>query len=346
MDNTFNMENQCYLPLAQNFCFNSSPDVAFTPTPSLPSAQNESRPWTFNELNAAYHNMSYWIDGQYPSSAFISGATGYGTESLPQHNALHQEFAYMDYQLTSDASTVDHVPASSVRLPSTVEERFDNESDMSPAGSFMASSPEPRSRSASIAPMSSWSCSSPATTASDRRLSDTPSSYGTDDHYHQVTYSLRDSNSICRMESPRSRKGQAGVLVTQPEIIRKAIGQCDYPGCKKSFRRVEHLKRHKQSHHGEGGQNRFSCEFCGKDNFNRYDNLQTHRRLHTRKNKRQRSIKFVPAAVSIIEGEEKAKKQKSGFAATPVKSRPYMGKGHVRAFKGILELQGQQHGVL
>ncbi|KAJ4026274.1 hypothetical protein NW752_001213 [Fusarium irregulare] len=337
------MENQYYLPLAQSFCFNSSPDVAFTPTPSLPSPQSEPRPWTLTELNAAYHNMSYWIDGQYPSSAFMSGATGYGTGSLPQHNALHQEFAYMDYQLTSDASSVDHVPASPVKLPSTIEERFDNASDMSPAGSFMASSPEPRSRSGSIAPMSSWSCSSPATTVSDRRFSDTPSCHNTDNHYQQVTHSLRDSNSICRMESPRkmhtlaeetsrssqtihsgSRKGQAGVLVTQTEIIRKAIGQCDYPGCKKSFRRVEHLKRHKQSHHGEGGQNRFSCEFCGKDNFNRYDNLQTHRRLHTRKNKRQRSIKFVPAAVAIIEGEEKAKRQKSGFAATSAKARPYV----------------------
>ncbi|KAJ4112127.1 hypothetical protein NW768_011706 [Fusarium equiseti] len=349
MDNTFNMENQYYLPLAQNFLYNSSPDIPFTPTPSPQSAQDESGPWALSDLNDVYRNMSYWIDTQYPSSAMISGAIGYGAEGLPQHNALHQEFAYMDYQLTADANTVDHVPASPVKLPSTTGERCGYESDMSPAGSFMVSTPEPRSRSGSIVPMSSWSCSSPATMVSDRRLSDTPTSYDTDDQYPQSVYSLRDSNSICWMESPRKMEtprkmsvsteettvspksthsglssGQPGVLPTQTVIIRKAIGQCDYPGCKKGFRRVEHLKRHKQSHHGEGGQNRFSCEFCGKDNFNRYDNLQTHRRLHARKNKRQRSIKFVPAAVPIIEEEEKARKQKNGFAAASVKSQPYI----------------------
>ncbi|RGP63516.1 hypothetical protein FSPOR_8569 [Fusarium sporotrichioides] len=339
------MDNQYYLPLAQNFLFNSSPDFPFTPASSPRSARNESGPWALNDV---YHNMSYWINTQCPSSAFMSGAIGCETGGLPQHNAMHQEFAYMDYQLMSDASTVNNAPTSPVKLPSTTGECRGNYFDMSPAGSFMVSSPESRSRSGSIAPMSSLSCSSPSTMASERRFSDTPNSHDTD-HYPLNDYSPRDSNSIYWMESPPkietprkmhksseettvsfqpihrgSSEEQAGVLATQTVIIRKATGQCDYPGCKKAFRRVEHLKRHKQSHHGEGGQNKFSCEFCGKDNFNRYDNLQIHRRLHARKNKRYRSVKFVPAAVPIIEDEEQVRTRKSRFTATSLKSQAYI----------------------
>ncbi|KAF4452179.1 hypothetical protein F53441_4918 [Fusarium austroafricanum] len=337
MDNTFDMESPYYLPLAPNFPFNSSPDFPFTPASSPRSARNESGPWRLNDLNDVYHNTSYWIDTKCQSSAFMPGAIGCETGGLPQRHAVHQEFAYMDYQLMSDASTVDNAPASPFKLPSTPGECGGNYFDMSPAGSFMVSSPQPLSRSGSIASMSSWSCSSPAAIASERRLSEAPSSLDTD-HYPLSAYSLRDSNSICQMESPRkmetTRKmvkpkdettvsfqpihprpseDHAGALAIRAKIIRKAMGECDYPGCNKAFRRVEHLKRHKQAHHGEGGQNRFTCEFCGKDNFNRHDNLQTHRRLHARQNKRHRSIKFVPAAVPIIEEEERTRKRRGPF---------------------------------
>ncbi|RSL64728.1 hypothetical protein CEP54_004589 [Fusarium duplospermum] len=81
---------------------------------------------------------------------------------------------------------------------------------------------------------------------------------------------------------------------------------CDYPGCNKAFRRKEHLKRHKQSYHGEGP-NRFSCEFCGRGQFNRKDNLNNHRKLHTRHNSRNRGVEFVPDAVMIIEQEKRTR---------------------------------------
>ncbi|EGR48150.1 uncharacterized protein TRIREDRAFT_108357 [Trichoderma reesei QM6a] len=99
------------------------------------------------------------------------------------------------------------------------------------------------------------------------------------------------------------------------DVVRKAMCKCDYPGCQKAFRRNEHLKRHKQTFHGEGP-NRFSCEFCGKDQFNRQDNLNNHRKLHARPNSRNRGVEFIPAAVPVIEQEERSRKRRA-----PPKSR-------------------------
>ncbi|PNP44181.1 hypothetical protein THARTR1_11072 [Trichoderma harzianum] len=103
------------------------------------------------------------------------------------------------------------------------------------------------------------------------------------------------------------------------DVVRKAMCKCDYPNCQKAFRRNEHLKRHKQTFHGEGP-NRFSCEFCGKDQFNRQDNLNNHRKLHARPNSRNRGVEYIPAAVPVIEQEERSRKRrappKSRLAAT------------------------------
>ncbi|KYK56143.1 putative zinc finger protein odd-paired-like protein [Drechmeria coniospora] len=94
------------------------------------------------------------------------------------------------------------------------------------------------------------------------------------------------------------------------DVVRRAMCKCDYPGCHKAFRRNEHLKRHKQTFHGEGP-NRFSCEFCGKDQFNRQDNLNNHRKLHARPNSRNRGVEFIPAAVPVIEQEERSRKRRA-----------------------------------
>jgi hypothetical protein len=67
--------------------------------------------------------------------------------------------------------------------------------------------------------------------------------------------------------------------------------------------------------HGEGP-NRFSCEFCGKDQFNRQDNLNNHRKLHARTNNRKRGVEFIAAAVPVIEQEERSRKRRA-----PSKSR-------------------------
>ncbi|EWZ77462.1 hypothetical protein FOXG_22500 [Fusarium oxysporum f. sp. lycopersici 4287] len=106
-----------------------------------------------------------------------------------------------------------------------------------------------------------------------------------------------------RKRSIKSDPGQA-------DMVRRAMSKCDYPGFHKGFRRNEHLRRHKQTYHGEGP-NRFSCEFCGKDQFNRQDNLNNHRKLHARPNSRNRGVEFIPAAVPVIEQEERSRKRRT-----------------------------------
>ncbi|EXA29401.1 hypothetical protein FOVG_19116 [Fusarium oxysporum f. sp. pisi HDV247] len=95
---------------------------------------------------------------------------------------------------------------------------------------------------------------------------------------------------------------------------------CDYPGCDKAYRRKEHLKRHKQIFHGEGP-NRFSCEFCGKDQFNRRDNLNNHRKLHARPNNRNRGVEFVADAVLVIEQEKRSRRRRAPPKAKQLKKR-------------------------
>ncbi|KAM4060670.1 C2H2 type master regulator of conidiophore development brlA [Hirsutella rhossiliensis] len=120
----------------------------------------------------------------------------------------------------------------------------------------------------------------------------------------------RKTTELQRAQIRASRKVAGQGDGTAVDVVRRAMCKCDYPGCHKAFRRNEHLKRHKQTFHGEGP-NRFSCEFCGKDQFNRQDNLNNHRKLHARPNSRNRGVEFIPAAVPVIEQEERSRKRRA-----------------------------------
>ncbi|KAH7233969.1 uncharacterized protein BKA55DRAFT_580570 [Fusarium redolens] len=111
-----------------------------------------------------------------------------------------------------------------------------------------------------------------------------------------------------QIRSPKKRSAKSKPV--QIDAAQRVKCKCDYFGCHKAFRRSEHLTRHKKSSHGEGP-NRFSCEFCGKDQFNRQDNLNSHRKLHTRRNNRERGVIFIPDAVSIIEQEERSRRRRA-----------------------------------
>ncbi|KAG7424499.1 C2H2 type master regulator of conidiophore development brlA [Fusarium oxysporum f. sp. raphani] len=179
-----------------------------------------------------------------------------------------------------------------------------------------------------------WSCAnnSPISFFPDRQLS---SGFDTSDLDRQsqspIGYDLHDPDSPNRIRAQRKpmvdkiQQGSAELqraqirsprkLSIKPgsasvDVVRRAMCKCDYPGCHKAFRRNEHLKRHKQTFHGEGP-NSFSCEFCGKDQFNRQDNLNNHRKLHARPNGRNRGVKFIPSAVPIIEQEERSRKRRA-----------------------------------
>ncbi|CZR35546.1 uncharacterized protein FPRO_00331 [Fusarium proliferatum ET1] len=165
-----------------------------------------------------------------------------------------------------------------------------------------------------------------------RQLSSDFDTFDMDRHSQSpLGYHLHDPNSPNRMRAQRklmvheiqqksaelqraqirsSRKRSIKPDSAQVDVVRRAMCKCDYPGCHKAFRRNEHLKRHKQTFHGEGP-NRFSCEFCGKDQFNRQDNLNNHRKLHARPNSRNRGVEFIPAAVPVIEQEERSRKRRA-----------------------------------
>ncbi|TQV91662.1 hypothetical protein V2A60_008603 [Cordyceps javanica] len=132
----------------------------------------------------------------------------------------------------------------------------------------------------------------------------------------------RKTSELQRAQIRASRKVSDKGDGNGVDVVRRAMCKCDYPGCHKAFRRNEHLKRHKQTFHGEGP-NRFSCEFCGKDQFNRQDNLNNHRKLHARPNSRNRGVEFIPAAVPIIEQEERSRKRRA-----PPKSKMMGGEKH------------------
>ncbi|EEU34921.1 uncharacterized protein NECHADRAFT_39683 [Fusarium vanettenii 77-13-4] len=110
-------------------------------------------------------------------------------------------------------------------------------------------------------------------------------------------------------EIPSIQARSPGKRAIEPVPIsaKPVWSSCDYPGCDRAFRRKEHLKRHKQSFHGEGP-NRFLCEFCGKGDFNRRDNLNIHRKLHARRNSHNRRVKFVADAVTAIEQEKRSRR--------------------------------------
>ncbi|KAH7133359.1 hypothetical protein B0J13DRAFT_99900 [Dactylonectria estremocensis] len=120
----------------------------------------------------------------------------------------------------------------------------------------------------------------------------------------------RKTNELQRAQIRTSRRRSVKPEPAPVDVVRRAMCKCDYPGCHKAFRRNEHLKRHKQTFHGEGP-NRFCCEFCGKDQFNRQDNLNNHRKLHARPNSRNRGVEFIPAAVPVIEQEERSRKRRA-----------------------------------
>ncbi|SCO54590.1 uncharacterized protein FFNC_15586 [Fusarium fujikuroi] len=106
-----------------------------------------------------------------------------------------------------------------------------------------------------------------------------------------MTHEIREAKT----ESSKLRSGNSSL-----GKVTKASLECDFPGCKRHYTRMEHLKRHKQTTHAKRIK-RFCCEFCGKDQFNRHDNLLNHRKLHARAKSRNPRVRVIPAAASVIE---------------------------------------------
>ncbi|KAF5973459.1 zinc finger protein odd-paired-like (opl) [Fusarium bulbicola] len=252
------------------------------------------------------------------------------SDSLP-NTPMKQEQLGFECMHMIDVNVAQHGPICSL-IPSNSFGMYSYSPDasMGPA-SFIMTPTQSISGSEATETDSPWSCAndSPISFFSNSQLSSEFGNLNMD--CHDQSYQLYESNSPNRIRARRrsmvheiqqksaelqraqiqtSRKRSIKPDSAQVDVVRRAMCKCDYPGCHKAFRRNEHLKRHKQTFHGEGP-NRFSCEFCGKDQFNRQDNLNNHRKLHARPNSRNRGVEFIPAAVPIIEQEERSRKRRA-----------------------------------
>ncbi|KAF4496708.1 hypothetical protein FAGAP_7132 [Fusarium agapanthi] len=335
MDGSFNFRSQPMSCPSTTTSFSSASSAydPFTPT------SRRSTPHEFDSMNfdGPYNSLSHQSELTFPSSAvdeFMFGHVKREPEHISMSNSLpnilmKQEQLDFEYKHMMDI-TMEHCGSMGSLTPPN---SYSHNASMGPA-SFIITPTESISGSEAAETGSSWSCANdrPISFFPNRHLSGDFDAFNMDRHSQSpLDNHLHDPKSPHHMHAQRklmlheiqqksaelqraqirsSRKRSIKPNSAQVNIVRRALCKCDYPGCHKAFRRNEHLKRHKQTFHGEGP-NRFSCEFCGKDQFNRQDNLNNHRKLHARPNSRNRGVEFIPAAVSIIEQEDRSRKRRA-----------------------------------
>ncbi|RYC79416.1 C2H2 type master regulator of conidiophore development brlA [Fusarium oxysporum f. sp. narcissi] len=316
----------------------SSTYCPFTPT----SRRSTSHEFGNMDFDGHCNSVSHRAELTPPSSAMgksMLGPVKPGPEhisfsySLP-NTPMKQEQLSFEYEHMMEINMANHGPMGSLTPSNSFGmSSYSADAAMVPA-SFMMTPTQSISGSEAADTGLPWSCAnnSPLSFFPERQLSRDFDTFDMDcDSQSPLGYHLHDRNSPNRMYAQRklmmyeiqqrsaglqraqiqsSRKGSIKHNSAQVDVVGRAMCKCDYPGCHKAFRRNEHLKRHKQTFHGEGP-NRFSCEFYGKDQFNRQDNLNNHRKLHARPNSRNRGVEFIPAAVPVIEQEERSRKRRA-----------------------------------
>ncbi|EWZ77813.1 hypothetical protein FOXG_17124 [Fusarium oxysporum f. sp. lycopersici 4287] len=338
MDDSFSL---CSQPMScpsttTNFSSASSAYDHFTPI-SLQSTPHEFGNMHFG---VPYNSVSHR-----PELTLSSSAMGKFMFSLvknePEHMSFHdtlpntpmkREKLDFEYKYMMDMNMTPHGSRSSLTPNSFGMYRYSPDASIG-AASFMMTPTQSLSGSEAAEAGSSWSRANdrPISFFPDKQLFSGFDSFDLDRHSQSpLGYSLHEPISPRRMRDQRkmmvkvqqksaklhkskiqsSMKRSIKSDPGQADLVRRAMSKCDYPGCHKGFRRNDHLRRHKQTYHGEGG-NRFYCEFCRKNQFNRQDNLNNHRKLHARPNSRNRGVEFIPAAVPVIEQEERSRKRRA-----------------------------------
>ncbi|KAA8629915.1 hypothetical protein SMACR_07791 [Sordaria macrospora] len=98
--------------------------------------------------------------------------------------------------------------------------------------------------------------------------------------------------------------GPGSILIDPIQRVSAGTNVCDYPGCGKTYRRSEHLKRHKKNAHSEVPI-WYPCSFCDKK-FNRPDNRRQHLGLHAKpRPTKMKGVKYAPKAKAALEEELK-----------------------------------------
>ncbi|EXK77007.1 hypothetical protein FOQG_18270 [Fusarium oxysporum f. sp. raphani 54005] len=338
MDDSFRLCSQPMFCPSTTICF-SSASSAYDPFTPI---SRRSTPHEFGNMHfgVPYNSVSH--RSELTRSSLAMGKSMFSlVKNEPEHMSfrdtlpnipMKREQLDFEYKYMMDMTMTPHGSMGSLK-PSNSFGMYGYSPDASIGAASFIMTPT-QSLSGSEAPEidSSWSC------ANDRPISFFPNkqlfsgfdSFDLDRHSQSLGYSPHEPISANRMRAQRkmmvdtqqksakmqkpkiqsSRKRSIKSDPGQTDAVRRAMCKCDYPDCHKGFRRNEHLRRHKQTYHDEEP-NRFSCEFCGKDQFNRQDNLNNHRKLHARPNSRNRGVEFIPAAVPVIEQEERSKKRRA-----------------------------------
>ncbi|KAI3570795.1 hypothetical protein IWW34DRAFT_796357 [Fusarium oxysporum f. sp. albedinis] len=337
MDDSFSL---CGQPMSCPSTTTSFSSTSSAYDPFTPISRQLTHEFGNMHFGVPYNSVSRRTELTPSSSAmgkFIFGLVKTEPEIMPFHDTLpntpmKREKLGFEYKNMMDMNMTPYGSMGSL-IPSNSFGMYGYSPDASiGAASFIMTPTQSRSGSEAAQTGSSWTC------ANDRTISFFPNkqipsgfdSFKLDRHSQfPLGYSLHEPISPnrtraqrkmvvkVRQKSDKMKKPKIQLLRKrsiksdpgQADAVRRARYKCNYPGCHKGFRRNEHLRRHKQTYHGEG-RNRFSCEFCRKDRFNRQDNLNNHRRLHARPNNRNRGVEFIPAAVPVIEQEERSRKRR------------------------------------
>ncbi|KAG7402604.1 C2H2 type master regulator of conidiophore development brlA [Fusarium oxysporum f. sp. rapae] len=319
MDDAFSLCNQPMSCSSTTTSFSSASPAYYPFTPT----SRQSIPHEFGNIDfgGSDNSVSHRAEMTPPSSAvnkFMLGPVKPEPEhisfsdSLPNTPIKREQLGFeyehiMDMNMAHHGSMGSLTPSNSFGMYS-----YSPDASMGPA-SFMMTPTQSISGSDAAETCSPWSC------ASDSPISAFPSDFDDFDmdrhsqsplcyHLHHpnspnhmhaqmklMVYGIQQKSAeLQRARIQSSRKRSIKPDSTQVDVVQRAMCKCDYPGCHKAFRRGEHLKRHKQTFHGEGP--------------NRQDNLNNHRKLHARPNSCNRGVEFIPAAVPVIEQEERSRK--------------------------------------
>ncbi|KAK2922356.1 hypothetical protein FoTM2_017712 [Fusarium oxysporum f. sp. vasinfectum] len=282
------------LSTTTSFSAASSAYDPFTPT-STRSTPNESRNM---EFGSPHNFVSHRAELAPPSSAM--GKSMFGpvkpesehilfSDSLP-NTPMKREQLNFEYEHMMDMNMAHHESMGSLRSSNSFGMySFSSDDSMGPA-SFMMTPTQSISGSEAAETGSSWLSAndSPNSFFPNRQLSSDFEAFDLDRHPQSpLYYHLHDPNSPNHMRAQRK--------LMMHEIQQKSA----------ELKRAQIRSSRKRSIKPD------SAQFCGKDQFNRQDNLNNHRKLHARPNSRNRGVEFIPAAVPVIEQEERSRKRRA-----------------------------------
>lgn len=143
-------------------------------------------------------------------------------------------------------------------------------------------------------------------------------------HRIQSTPSPRRDTSISRREPKDKKRNSQARGHELPLNIRmepRASFLCTWDGCRKSFQRAEHLKRHERTHVNKDWH---YCEFC-ETKFNRTDNLKAHVKLHCKQETKSSRTKYHPGAKAVLDQMNKRTKRSDKSQSACIKDEDSLG---------------------